>query len=703
MADFYERHVGPVFTDAAPDAPAQLLTRVEERLKQFKLNREKDEETLRLAQFQNAAQRIAAEAYRTNETDEAGYVRNYRDAMRKIPTPVAQQGRYGAIVEAVEGRYLWTIAANQEKARRESLKYNAMDTANGFVRTGLRVSDGILQSPDPALETYENFTNATGLLLSTAADGSPLFTPEEIADTTDGWTLEVLQGRQAMDLNGNISLETLARAADPNFDYTVAVPNPASEPLIFKASDLSEGRRSQFQTTSVERVAALLKPQADAAALDQAQRLWRGEDAFLGGQNSPDRKALELLAEVQVADSPISQNNLQQHMDNCKGYVERFGLLPEPYARTVALLVNADSPESAVVGSQIIGALMQISPDAAAATAKPFDDATLLRANMLYGLIQGGTPIADAFDVVKTALARDARALSVKLKDATIGEQSRGEFYGNAVSITTYGPDGVDEYRKMVDAFFLTNGGNRKSAIAVAKARLDGQYAATHIGADKGWRMPLFGKTRRKFRNTPEAVHGKNATAIANDILFRMAPEIARKTGIPCDLEHVILVATPETDWAVAHRENPSWAIARRNDDGTTIFYFDPETGQPIFFSLDEDARKEIYVADLEDAASREKWSRGLAAAQALNPLLWWDDAKTLLSEGISGDPLLEDIGAFFVGVGGRTQAGITSVSQFFHNFWKEHRARKRKMLLGRKDLRTKTPPKATREREIMP
>jgi hypothetical protein len=76
--------------------------------------------------------------------------------------------------------------------------------------------------------------------------------PPRWSGATDSWTLQILQGRQEVDLNGDISLEALARAADPDSDYEVEVATPNGEALTFRASDLSEGHRNQFRAESAE-------------------------------------------------------------------------------------------------------------------------------------------------------------------------------------------------------------------------------------------------------------------------------------------------------------------------------------------------------------------------------------------------------------------------------------------------------------------
>jgi hypothetical protein len=704
MAEFYKRQVGPEFADTsiAPVAANEVVTSLAERLEKIKLQRDQDEEALRLAQFRNIAQRNALEALRANPTDVDGYIRQFRDSMREIPTPVSQQGRYGAIVESTEGQYYWTIASQRDRATKEGLKYNSLETAENFFQSGLRVQDGTVQAPYPALEIHDNFSKATDLLLSTAADGSPLFTPEEIGGTTDGWTLQVLQGQQVVDLNGNISLEALARMVDPHFDYTVTVKNPGVKPLVFRASDLSEDRRNQFRTTSVERVAALLHRESDGAKLAHAQRLWRKEEPFLPG---PDKDALELLAQVQVADSPIFAENLQQHMDNCKVYVDRFGLLPEPYARAINGLIQSDNPAAAAMGAQILASLRTISDGAAAVVSKSFDDETLLRANMLHGLILGSTALDDAFKLVKTSMAMDANDLKKRLPSEISGEKERAKFYGNEIMAEVYGSGGVAEYRKMVDANFIINGGDRDSAVAVARDRINGEYAETFIGADRDWHMPFFGRKRRKFRNTPEAVYGPHSSEIINGILRRMAPDIALQTGIPCDLDHIILVPTPETDWAVEHGENPIWIIARRNDgNGGTVFYIDRDTGEPLTFSLDEEARKAIYVADLGAAAQKymgvhlEKIAPPIAyTLQALGGV-----ASAAYSQMEFPLSLVVATEKYQLAKLNRIlKKGVHSVAEIFQNYWNEVSEGKRRLLLERAEqgeLKVKPAPKAPRE-----
>jgi hypothetical protein len=135
------------------------------------MDRDRDENAMHLAQFRNTSNHAALEAFEANQTDADGYVRRFSETMRKVPTPIARQGEYGTIVESVEGQDLWAITARREAAQKQALKYNAMESANTFIRNGIRIVDGSLQSLDPSVEMHENFTNAAGTLMATAADG----------------------------------------------------------------------------------------------------------------------------------------------------------------------------------------------------------------------------------------------------------------------------------------------------------------------------------------------------------------------------------------------------------------------------------------------------------------------------------------------------------------------------------------------------
>jgi hypothetical protein len=120
MNDFYKRHLSPEFGDTsvatnATNRAAQLFADAVEKLKENQAN---NEETLRLATYRNLAQKTAAEAFRKNPTDMDAYLRQFRETMRQFPTPIGQQGRYGAIVETVESQYFGALQPKKSRRQR---------------------------------------------------------------------------------------------------------------------------------------------------------------------------------------------------------------------------------------------------------------------------------------------------------------------------------------------------------------------------------------------------------------------------------------------------------------------------------------------------------------------------------------------------------------------------------------------------------
>jgi hypothetical protein len=363
-------------------------------------------------------------------------------------------------------------------------------------------------------------------------------------------------------------------------------------------------------------------------------------------------------------------------------------------------------------GATFLTRAQAVSPQAV----KSFDDATVLKAELIHAQIEGGATAENALNRANKALDPSGRAgmefLQKNLKDQ---RKNSDKFYGKQVGPDVYGSNGVEEYRRMVDAFFLLNGGDRDSAVKTARARMDSEYAETHIGADRHWRMPFFGARRRKFKNTPEAVYGPNAAGIINLDLEAMVPQISKMSGIPCDLDHIILVPTPETDRAVEMGEDPTWRILRSNGDGTSQFYTDGD-GNPLIYSLSEGVQRAIYLADL-NAAKIEK-EEDLGFADLLNP--WLDRIITPMgrrafenlpswvlsglgrafektSEFVTGTPIPAETAYKLVKENEMRMA--SSVIGVIRKAWEDPGTRKRELVdLLSLGLKPKTPPKATRK-----
>ncbi|MDR2030201.1 MAG: hypothetical protein LBP65_01905 [Puniceicoccales bacterium] len=596
----------------------EISTNAARSLEQDREVRAKNEKQLRISNFENVARLEALAALQANPTDINAYQADFHKRMEAHSQniPLDEVGEYGRIVKESQWRFYQTIAANQKRALLESLKYSSLQTANDFIQNGIRIQSGAVRSLDPSLETYENFTRATGLLMATAADGTPLFTPEEVADTTDGWTLQILEGRQVMDLSSDISLETLARMNDPNFDYAVTVENPTGEELTFRADDLSPERRNQFRNTSQGRIAALLKNESDAALLEKAQKFWRGEEEFLRTRET-DKRALNLLAEVQVADNPIGPDNLKFHLENAFRYLDRFDLLPDPYARSILSLVNSSDPEACVRGATLLVGAVNRN----VAAEQQLGTMAVLRAHLIYDQVATGLPAAEAVrqanEFLKPAGLMERQGLQERLK----AEKQAGKFYAKDVTAAIYGYGGQREYQQLVDSLFLLSGGNKEAAAKTARTAIQSRYTETVIGADGRARGSIL-TGRRRFKNTPESVFGRKIGSIINEDLFLLSPEIAQKTGMPCDLDHLILVATPLTEAQIAEDKEPEWLLMRRNDDGTTSAYINPDTNQPYTYSLTKKGGPLAYARGLAETLIREAQEKNSDELLRLAPLL---------------------------------------------------------------------------------
>ena len=184
--------------------------------------------------------------------------------------------------------------------------------------------------------------------------------------------------------------------------------------------------------------------------------------------SSEDRTALNILAEAWLAEAPIDGKTLPHHVDRLLRLSERFGIIPDSYARAVLSLVDSSDPAACVLGSSIVDSILSHRPEVAA---KTFGQDALLRSQLIHGQVATGlspeqaVKSADNFMKPENSAKRldvAARLKSAKDKDA--------DFYGKVVRADVYGPGGVAEFQKIVDALFLESGGNRRKALAVADA-----------------------------------------------------------------------------------------------------------------------------------------------------------------------------------------------------------------------------------------
>jgi hypothetical protein len=641
----------------------------------------KDEAGLHLAQYRNAAMQASVEAYGANRTDIEAYKRDFRERMRAYDVPINRQAKYGAAVEGIESQYYWTIAANREASTKQAIKSAVTEQTNAYVAGSVSLLDGETQDPLPSVAVGEKFHAATEGLYTNYADGSPVFDNGERAELMDSWNGQVLTASMERDLTENSTTNDLLRMKDPNFDYRVTVQTDTG-PMEFSRAGLSPARKNQFNGAVNERLQRVLRTANDREKLAYGQQIWRGEIPFFSG-DSRDKKALEIIAEAETVRNPITNNTLDVHMHMAQTFVERFNFLPKAYARAITALVSADNPKTAAMGSIFLGTLSKSYPTAT----KVFDDETLLRASLIADQIAGGTTAENALARANKALDPNGRAGLEVLKQS-LRNQTRGarasNFYGNGVNPEIYGHQGVQDFRRMVDSYFLINGGDRKGAVAVAKARLDAEFSETRIGADGTWHMPFLGAKRRKYRNTPESVYGPNAAEPINAELEMLAPSIERMGGIPCDLRHITLVATPETDRAVELGEDPTWLLLRKNDDGTSQFYTDEE-GNPLSYSLSTGVKLLVYFEGPKAVNNKVPLpEESVPTFLTRNPAI-----ELCLTKEISN------------GQNAPGESDKIPVAQLIRDAWVTPSDRKREFLkLINSSLEAVTPSKATKERK---
>jgi hypothetical protein len=238
----------------------------------------------------------------------------------------------------------------------------------------------------------------------------------------------------------------------------------------------------------------------------------------------------------------------------------------------------------------------------------------------------------------------------------------------------------------MVDAYFLLNGGDRDSAVKVARAYLDSEYVETKVGAGS--------RGKRRFRNVPEAVYGPHCGHFINGKLEEMGPGIEERSGIPFDRKHALLVATPETDRLVELGQDPVWLLARANDDGTSQFYYDRGTQLPITISFGGDEIGEMFI---DEVIARETPGKVISELPILAPYV------KIFTGGTSGsmrDELQQSPGArASIRSMDKALKGVAvTVVNLFRHIWSGVVKRKRAEMLSRTDLVPEMPSKATKE-----
>jgi hypothetical protein len=451
--------------------------------------------------------------------------------------------------------------------------------------------------PFPATAVYQDLLEAAVALDTTAADGTPLFTAEERAEKLAEINFDVLGANLDGDLNGDMPLEAVFQAVDPNFNYTVTI-GEEDDPMVFQRNDLPPQLQKKFNEETVQKIGAFLKNQNDIAALDHFAAIYDGRETFIPGDKG-DRTAGELYARAQMDRTPFAAETLDIHGNNLRWYLTECGFLPKAYGEKLTELCQSANPLAATIGAELIGRAIDANP----AAAEALGDDVVTRALLISSQIQGGTSadvaVKRATENMDPILNKDRDAIGRDLKERKTSTKAE-KFYGDDVTAEEYGYAGLAFFRHQVDANFLLNGGNRDVAVKQALAETKARYVLTNVG--------FYGGRGRRMADAPEKFYGPLSDGYVNEVLASKKKEISQKSGMPFDVDHVKLVATPHTEWALRSKQRPAWLLLRANDDGTTDYYINRETGRPLLFSLPDGAAEDI-ARQLEE--TRDMMSRG--------------------------------------------------------------------------------------------
>ncbi|MDR2436019.1 MAG: hypothetical protein LBD33_01760 [Puniceicoccales bacterium] len=151
--------MAPVFgdTSAAPAAYLGVVKVVNDFIGPEAELQKRNQEALFRANYNNAAQQAAVEAYNANPSDMEGYKRVYRESMGKIDVPLSRQARAGAISANVEAQYFWTINQNHGGQIRENLKSALEREADDYAQSGISFMDVQLADPAPAVSACQGW------------------------------------------------------------------------------------------------------------------------------------------------------------------------------------------------------------------------------------------------------------------------------------------------------------------------------------------------------------------------------------------------------------------------------------------------------------------------------------------------------------------------------------------------------------------
>jgi hypothetical protein len=607
---------------AAPTEPVETALKGIDELQQRTV---RERNNLLLLEHNREAQKNAIEAFELYPDDREAFSREYRERMGQIPVPLGLRSSMMQIQQNAEMHYYRTIFNGEFRARRKKTAETAGQLASMQYNRGLLG----LENSNDFQEIHRDFLNSAAALDGVDEDGLPYYGEEQRREIFSGWDGHVLTAAIRRGINSGMSdgdIGQILEEMDGKGDVSVAlgpegmelevngrtvygVGKPGESVIRFSGSELREELRRKIKGEAIAAIADKIEGDRAQARVALATGLLDGSVDFLPG-NAAQMAALNYQAQLQVAANPIDGDTLRAHLTNARQYVENFGILPDAYAGTLGKMVRSQDPIVCANGARVLEELRAVNGPAVVAA---MDAVTSMRAQMLWAQVESGTPPDAAIGFIERTMrefTRDPKEFERRLNEAkeSFKETRKGGFYGNKITAENgYDVRAREKYERLVDGFFSTNGGDRDSAVSVAQDVMAKNYAFTGIG--------YHGKKRVRMENSPESVYGPAVTAIANRDLENLGRTITEMTGIPFALDHLVLIATPATDWAVQNGENPAWEIWRREDDGSALPYKSLD-GKTLYYRVPPGTEEKMVGRALQKELRRQIYGSWIGAAK---------------------------------------------------------------------------------------
>jgi hypothetical protein len=565
----------------AADSGLSLLGGVVDHLGALAKEEDEQERSIGRIRYQNMALEASVRAYRDHPTDLDAYKSAYRESLSGCDIPLSERASYEGILLNSEARFYSPIVLNRAEEDGAREREELLALVDNLFEDGTLVLGGSVGASVPWDGNYvgDRYLESVGVLGSVGADGRPVLPPDDILAKVEEYELGALTtaaGRQIAGAEDPLAAVERYIGGDGEGEGEEYVAEVASSGGVIRLSSgaLSAGGREQLRANMRGAVVKNLEDRsarkrfALGAELMRLPALWSG--------SAEQRRALDTWAGVQISAQPITAATERQHLDNMITFARRYSYIPEGYVDVLRSAINSGSAHVCVSGARMLDVAIE---SGGGRISKQFDDGTLLRASMLHDLVWNGAMDPNkAVDAVNSIFNNPrSRDYTVQLNEKLRGlknKRDRTMLYGDDVSAEEYGPDEVSMYESLVRDYYLTNGGDGKSARSVARARIDAIYSYPNYGAyrRKGWW--IFKRGGRKLKYQPGAYYGDDVEErIDRDIVTNVIPQIRDGMGYS-DItgENYFLVANMLTvDAFTGGKREPAWELWYVNGNGSSV------------------------------------------------------------------------------------------------------------------------------------